>query len=129
MNLRDVPSAIVEVSTPQGVVGSYLLSEYLNRPQSITVDGRNFDLSLRLRRFYKEFSLSLIDFRHDKYPGTETPKNFSSQVRLQNPRTGEDRRRLTRAAGPPPAAGPPRAGVSRACCQAARAGVSRRAAG
>jgi hypothetical protein len=91
MNLRDVPSAIVQVSTPQGVVGSYLLSEYLNRPQSITVDGRSFDLSLRLRRFYKEFSLSLIDFRHDKYPGTETPKNFSSQVRLQNPRTGEDR--------------------------------------
>jgi len=32
-----------------------------------------------------------VDFRHDVYPGTEIPKNFSSRVRLMRPATGEDR--------------------------------------
>lgn len=91
MDMRDVPSVIVEVSGPQGVIGSYLLTEYIERPQPIQVGDRNFELSLRLRRHYKDFSLTLLDFRHDKYTGTEIPKNFSSQVRLQNPKTGEDR--------------------------------------
>ena len=30
-------------------------------------------------------------FRHDVYPGTEIPKNFSSLVRLSNPTSGEER--------------------------------------
>ncbi|MBX3743986.1 MAG: cytochrome c biogenesis protein ResB [Verrucomicrobiae bacterium] len=91
MDMRDVPSAVVELIGAQGPIGSYLLTEYFERPQTVTVDGRTFDLSLRLRRIYKDFSLSLIKFRHDKYKGTEIPKNFSSQVRLVNPSTGEDR--------------------------------------
>jgi hypothetical protein len=37
------------------------------------------------------FSLRLLEFKHDKYPGTDIPKNFSSRVRLQRPDTGEDR--------------------------------------
>ncbi len=91
MDMRDVPSAIVEVSGPQGVVGSYLVTEYIERPQPIQIQDKTYELSLRLRRHYKDFSLTLLDFRHDKYTGTEIPKNFSSQVRLNNPKTGEDR--------------------------------------
>ena len=41
--------------------------------------------------YYLPFSLHLIEFRHDKYPGTDIPKNFSSRVRLQNLENGEDR--------------------------------------
>lgn len=92
MDLRDVPSAFVQLIGPDNqAIGSYLVSEYLERPQRVEVGGRSFDLALRPRRFYKDFSLTLLDFRHDKYMGTEIPKNFSSQVRLQNPKTGEDR--------------------------------------
>jgi len=36
----------------------------------------------------------LIEFRHDLYPGTGVPKNFSSLVHLQNPQTGEGRKVL-----------------------------------
>ena len=43
------------------------------------------------QRFYKPFSLHLVEFKHDRYPGTDIPKNFSSRVRLQRPDTGEDR--------------------------------------
>jgi cytochrome c biogenesis protein ResB len=37
------------------------------------------------------FSLTLKDFKHDVYPGTQIPKNFSSLVRLLDPRAGDDR--------------------------------------
>jgi hypothetical protein len=91
MDMRDVPSTVVEVSGPGGSLGSFLLTEYIDRPQAVQFEGRTYELSLRLRRYYKDFSLTLLDFRHDKYQGTEIPKNFSSQVRLRNPRSGEDR--------------------------------------
>ncbi|MGE3310676.1 MAG: cytochrome c biogenesis protein ResB [Limisphaerales bacterium] len=91
LNSRDVPSAVVEVTSPEGSLGSFLLSEHLLRPQSFEVKGKRYDMNLRLRRHYRDFSLTLLDFRHDKYKGTEIPKNYSSQVRLRNPSTGEDR--------------------------------------
>lgn len=91
LDSRDVPSAVVEVIGSQGSVGSYLVSEHLTRPQSFEVQGKRYEMVLRLRRHYKDFSLTLLDFQHDKYKGTEIPKNFSSQVRLKNPKTGEDR--------------------------------------
>ncbi len=91
LNMRDVPSAVVEVVGPQGSAGSFLLSEHLSRPQPFEVQGKRYEMNLRLRRHYKDFSLTLLDFQHDKYRGTEIPKNFSSQVRLRNPKTGEDR--------------------------------------
>jgi cytochrome c biogenesis protein ResB len=46
---------------------------------------------MRFTRYYKPFSLELRQFRHDKYLGTDIPKNFSSRVRIQNPQTKEDR--------------------------------------
>jgi len=46
---------------------------------------------LRKRRWYYPFSLTLKDFTHEVYPGTEIPKNFSSLVRLANPGSGEER--------------------------------------
>jgi len=88
---RDMPSGILEVLAPQGSLGTYLISAFLTRPQQLTHKGRTYELTLRPERIYKAFTLHLIEFRHDKYPGTEIPKNFSSRVRLQRPATGEDR--------------------------------------
>lgn len=92
MDERDVSSAIVDLVALDGTqLGTYLLSRYLDHPAHVDVDGKHYDLTLRLRRYYKPFSLSLLEFRHDKYKGTEIPKNFSSLVRLQNPDTEESR--------------------------------------
>lgn len=91
MDMRDVPSAIVEFTGPDGPLGSFLLSEYISQAQRFSFRDRTYEVALRLRRHYYDFSLTLLDFRHDKYPGTEIPKNFSSQVRLRNSKTGEDR--------------------------------------
>ena len=91
MERRDTPSGIIELVTPQGSLGTFLVSGFLSRPQEFAHDGRKYELELRPERFYKPFSLHLVEFKHDKYPGTDIPKNFSSRVRLQRPDTGEDR--------------------------------------
>jgi hypothetical protein len=91
MEKRDMPSGIIELVTSQGSLGTFLVSGFLSRPQEFAHDGRKYELELRPERFYKPFSLHLVEFKHDKYPGTDIPKNFSSRVRLQRPDTGEDR--------------------------------------
>jgi hypothetical protein len=91
MDTRDVPSAVVEVETPQGSLGTWLVSEYIEEPQSFTCSNRTYQLALRQRRLYKPFSIQLVKFQHDVYPGTDIPKNFSSRVLLQHPQTGEKR--------------------------------------
>jgi hypothetical protein len=91
MDNRDDPSGIVELTSPQGSLGTFMVSAFIDQPQTFSFNGRNYEILLRPERFYNGFSLHLIQFRHDKYPGTDIPKNFSSRVRLQNLDTGEDR--------------------------------------
>lgn len=91
MNERDVPSAVVEVDTPQGPLGTWLVSEFIDRPQSFAWNHRTYELSLRPERSYKPFTIQLLNFTHDIYKGTDIPKNFASRVLLQRPDTGERR--------------------------------------
>jgi hypothetical protein len=91
MERTDIPSAIISITDAQGPVGTFLVSELLGQPQSFACNGRQYELVLRPERFYKPFSLQLIEFKHDRYPGTDIPKNFSSRVWLQRPDTHEDR--------------------------------------
>jgi len=80
-------------------LGTYLVSKWFSkvwwvpgfeRPQQVSAEGKTYDLLLRPKRTYKPYSIHLIEFRHDRYMGTETPKNFSSQVRLIDPSKGVD---------------------------------------
>jgi hypothetical protein len=91
MDRRDVPSAVVEVVTSQGSLGTWLVSEFVEQPQRFTFNNRTYELAMRPRRHYKPYSIQLLKFQHDVYPGTDIPKNFSSRVLLQRPGTGEKR--------------------------------------
>ena len=91
MDRVDAPSAIVEVATSQGSLGTFLVSAMLAQPQPFTFNHRTYEMLLRPERFYLPFSLTLLEFHHDRYPGTDIPKNFSSRVRLQNLDNGENR--------------------------------------
>jgi hypothetical protein len=91
MDKRDVPSAVVELVTPQNSLGTWLVSEYVEQPQSFTLGNRTFALAMRPLRHYKPYSIELLKFQHDLYPGTDIPKNFASRVRLERPDTGEKR--------------------------------------
>jgi cytochrome c biogenesis protein ResB len=48
-------------------------------------------VSLRFKRSYKPYTVHLLDFRYDRYMGTNIARNFSSEVRLLDPERGEDR--------------------------------------
>jgi hypothetical protein len=87
----DLSVAVVEVLDAGRPIGRWLASNAIDVPQTFTAGGRTWGLALRDRRIYLPYSLTLEDFKHDVYPGTDIPKNFSSLVRLQNPARGEDR--------------------------------------
>jgi hypothetical protein len=60
-------------------------------PQKISNGSKTYYFELRAKRIYKPYTIHLLKFDHDKYMGTETPKNFSSLVQLVDPTKGEDR--------------------------------------
>ncbi len=75
---------------PKGY-GTWLVSNVFRSSQSFVHEGRTYALSLRNRREYLPFAMTLKEFRHDVYPGTDIPKNFSSLVHLSRGSTGEER--------------------------------------
>ncbi|MEO7099269.1 MAG: cytochrome c biogenesis protein ResB [Luteolibacter sp.] len=92
---RDLTTAFVEVIPDGGKSqGRWLLSNALKGDQSFEAAGRPWKMSIRPRRLYHPFSIKLIDFSHDRYLGTDVPKNFSSKIKILNPDTGENREDL-----------------------------------
>jgi hypothetical protein len=87
----DTSAAVVEIQAGGQRLGTWLASNALEAPQAFSFGGRRYELSLRFQRIYLPYSLTLEQFRHDVYPGTDIPKNFSSLVRLNNRVSGEDR--------------------------------------
>ena len=87
----DAPSAYVTLSAPGQNIGTFLVSLFLERPQEFTVGGKTYTIALRFQRLYKPYTIHLLDFKHDKYLGTDVPKDFSSHVRLVDPTHNVDR--------------------------------------
>lgn len=93
MDARNVMSAVVEVLPKGGEsLGSWLVSDTLSAAQMLEVDGKVWSLQLRPRRYYKPYRLTLLDFTHETYPGTNIPKDFSSTVMLDDEANGEHRK-------------------------------------
>ena len=88
---RDLSAAFVQLNGVQGSLGTWLVSNAIPDPQSFVLNGHNYELVMRQRRFYKQFALTLLNFAHDRYAGTDIPKNFSSRVRLSDLERGENR--------------------------------------
>jgi hypothetical protein len=75
-------------------LGTYMVAVWHVLPQSIVVEGKSYDLYLRFKRTYKPYTIHLYEFRHDRYQGTNIPKNFSSRVRLIDRDRGVNREAL-----------------------------------
>jgi hypothetical protein len=88
---QNMPTAFVELAGPDGRIGTWLVSTLLTELQSFTLQGRTYELMMRPTRFYHPFSITLLKFSHDRYPGTDIPRNFSSRIRLQTPDGRVDR--------------------------------------
>ncbi len=79
-------TAIVDVRDKNNTsLGIFLLSSKLGAPQTLTVADKTYTLFIRPKRYYLPFTVTLLDFKHDLYPGTNIPKNFSSKVEVNHP--------------------------------------------
>jgi hypothetical protein len=74
----------------QAKIGPFVAGPYLG-PKKFSYNGRSYVIAMRAERYYKPFSLTLKNFSHDLYLGTDIPKNFSSRVEINRPDTGENR--------------------------------------
>lgn len=79
---RNLPTAFIELIGPEGSLGTWLVSPELPMPQHFAYAGKQWKILMRFSRHYLPFSLTLLKFSHDIYPGTDIPRNFSSRVRL-----------------------------------------------
>jgi hypothetical protein len=90
---RNSPAAHVELVAPEGPLGIWLVSTVIGMPQKIDYQGHTWIVALRPKRYYHPFAISLHDFTHDIYPGTDIPKNFSSRIQLKTD-DGRDNREV-----------------------------------
>lgn len=80
---RDVPAAAIEIQPKDGgSLGTWLVSDALGAPQAFSCGGRTWMLAMRTARYYKPYSVTLQKFTHERYAGTDIPKNFASKVTL-----------------------------------------------
>ncbi|MBI5630721.1 MAG: cytochrome c biogenesis protein ResB [Elusimicrobia bacterium] len=87
----DEVSAEVELLDQGKPIGSWRLDAHHSQTEVFSAQGRQFTLSLRPRRVYLPFTMTLEKFVHEVYPGTDIPKGFSSLVRLEDPGARESR--------------------------------------
>ncbi len=89
----DIPSAYLTFKKKDSgeSLGTYLVSVWLSHPQKVQVGDKTYEVVLRFQRTYEPYSMHLIKFSHDVYPGTDIPRNFSSKVRVMDTERREDR--------------------------------------
>ena len=87
----DAPTAYIQFTHAGKDLGTFLLSLHIDPPQTIEVNGKPFRMNIRFERHHKPYTMHLLDFRHDKFVGTDIPRNFSSHIRLVDPTRNEDR--------------------------------------
>ena len=71
-------------------VGTFLLSQLEHDPAAVgnaaeevlAVDGREFRMQLRFRQTIKDYQVVLDDVKREDYRGTETPRDYSSDIRI-----------------------------------------------
>jgi hypothetical protein len=88
-------SAVVELF-PAGTgqkdkksIGEWLASSFFDiagyRPQRFEHNGKTYRIEIRRKRYYYNFHIKLLDFRFLRYPGTDRPKDYSSDVKIDVP--------------------------------------------
>ena len=63
----------------------------VDRFDEVTVGDSTYNLGLRYHREVKPYWVQLKDVRRENYSGTDTPRDYTSEIRIFDPATGEDR--------------------------------------
>lgn len=108
----NLPSAYVELldAETDESLGVYLVSQQVNDREMLMPDGRTkdvldsvtitgddgseqtYDFGLRLHREVKPYWVQLDDVRRVNYSGSDTPRDYSSFIRIIDTETGDDRK-------------------------------------
>lgn len=104
---KNLPAAAIELIASSGSLGTWLVTTGVSvmrtvqgsptlgiatpNPQRFEYNGHTWAITLRPERKYYPFSIKLNELRHDVYPGTDIPKNFSSRIHLATT-SGQDER-------------------------------------
>lgn len=109
----NLPGAHVELLDKESgeAVGTVLVTAFFDRPiavklgpmtrtlpgypdqsgeQTINTDQGPLAVSMRFKRIYKPYDVTLDKFDFDRFAGTDKPKNFSSDVRLVDNQNGSE---------------------------------------
>jgi len=78
-------------------LGTYLLTQLVDFQRTpdrfgekLAVGDKKYELFLRFKREYQPYTLNLIDVRKDDYVASNTPRNYSSDVKINDPEVGVD---------------------------------------
>jgi hypothetical protein len=93
-NEQNQPTAAVTLLKAGQSLGSWVLSSGFPQAVQFKVGLNPFAIVFRPKRYYRPFSVTLEEFKHDRYAGTDVAKNFSSKVRLVDPSAHENREAL-----------------------------------
>jgi hypothetical protein len=81
-------TGFIQVRDGQGEdVGTWLVSNVIDErfpQQTFEENGRSYAIALRFKRYYYPFSFELKKFTHTKYPGSDIPKSFVSELILKD---------------------------------------------
>jgi ABC-type transport system involved in cytochrome c biogenesis permease subunit len=96
----DMPGAYVKLFDKQSKreIGTFAVGEMINRvsddprlpDNSFSLADRRYHLALRFKRYYKPYTLTLLDAEQENYLGTQMARSFSSKFRLVDAETGID---------------------------------------
>lgn len=98
----DHPAAFLDLDRNGEQLGTLLVTNHFGNStmftprQTVEIGGETYAIELRFRRTYRPYTVHVLETRHDKFVGTEIPRNFSSRVRIDDPEVGETREALIR---------------------------------
>lgn len=91
---RDLRTAVVEVVNNGNSVGTWFVSNVFEErfpQQEFVIDGQRYAIGMRYKRTYLPYTITLLEFNHDRYPGTNIPSNFSSRVLVEHSQRDESK--------------------------------------
>jgi len=80
MNIRDAFTAKITVNDQSAEVNVFGGKGYTSKPVETTIDGIDFSISYGAKVIELPFSLKLDDFELERYPGSNSPSSYASDV-------------------------------------------------
>ncbi|MEX0700925.1 MAG: cytochrome c biogenesis protein ResB, partial [Planctomycetales bacterium] len=88
---QDVAASYVRLVGKDGAeLGTWLFRQF-HTPQKVQAGGRTYEIAMRSQRLYKPYWVHLENVERNNYLGTNTPRDYSSYVRLVDPSRKQDR--------------------------------------